>query len=68
MEFTANQRAGIQVLSHAILRMRCYDKPATDLMEGLRKEIRADAVAAEKLNLAYEKPSSAVNLVKAATA
>ena len=60
MEFTANQRAGIQILFHAILRMRGYDKPATDLMEDLRKEIRADATAAEKLNLAYEKPAICV--------
>ena len=53
-EFTSGQRAGIQILSHAIRRVAVYDPVAAELMEEKCKEIRADADSTEKMNRAYE--------------
>ena len=42
-EYTAEQRAGIQILSHVVRRMAVYDPDAAELADGKRKEIRAEA-------------------------
>ena len=55
-EYTLEQRAGIQILSHAITRLITYDWPAAYVMLAKRREIYQDAMSAEILNKAYEEP------------